>query len=53
MKEKWNCMGGKAAFEVGNPIIANISKGTAFVLQDLKHRRRSGTLWGYNAIVSH
>ena len=46
-------MRSKAVFEVGNSIIANISKGTAFLPKDLKHRRRSGTLWGYEATVSN
>ena len=53
MKEKWNCMESQAVFEVGNSIIANISKGTAFLPKELRHRRRSGTFWGYEATVSN
>ena len=46
-------MGSKPVFEVGNSIIANISKGMAFLPKDLQHRRRSGTFWGYEGTVSN
>ena len=46
-------MESQAVFEVRNSIIGNISKGTAFLPKDLRHRRRSGTFWGYEATVSN